>query len=307
MPPATPISTSCSTLPMELFDDIISELWSSSLYKDERINFMTTSRLVGEVWTDAFIRVAFKDVYIPCESYLRHYKNLCKQPAFKHHEDSLPLGRLCRTITFHEASAHPHPFDSRIFADLVLVIGASFTEITEIMDIVEHLPNIQTLRLQYPSFRDNNFIEFYLPLARLNLKYSFTAPTPLWIIEVLSQDEEQHQNTPWSLPFVHHISIHGVDEDLVVGDILLACPTLKEVGICPIHIELQGPSAEASSQIIIHQPLPFATVKHVKKVEDGYELHIEAVCICVELPSRGVPVCGRVNRTVNMFQRRRCP
>ncbi|KAF8335166.1 hypothetical protein F5887DRAFT_620987 [Amanita rubescens] len=55
--------------PTELLHDIIEQVWESPLTPDERVNFMTASKLVSKQYSTIFEEISSSNLHIPCESF----------------------------------------------------------------------------------------------------------------------------------------------------------------------------------------------------------------------------------------------
>ena len=64
-----------SALPIELLHEIIALVWESDVLPDERIQFMTASRLVSKPWSSIYENIASSDLHIPCENFYQYLFN----------------------------------------------------------------------------------------------------------------------------------------------------------------------------------------------------------------------------------------
>ncbi|RDB23748.1 hypothetical protein Hypma_009094 [Hypsizygus marmoreus] len=297
-------------LPSELIEIIISELWLSSLSTDERVILMTSSRMVGRTWAHAVIRASFQDVFIPCSSYLRYYKRIVDQSVHKHDGNRSLVRDLCQSLTMQKHSTPPRAtqmlFDGQCEGNPLA--PPSLRHFMDALYVIPHLPNIRILSLEYsnPDHNGDHFVSFSIPITSLELKYIFNPRTPAWLIEAMISNED-HQNAPWTLPPIRHISIIG-DVDLVVAGLLAYCPALAHVEFIPIQVEVMSPATIVTSQVILHQPLPeLAVPTPPRSPGDSYELRGRALGIGAQIISKrdGSWCRHQTTRTVRLFQRSR--
>ncbi|KAK0453017.1 uncharacterized protein EV420DRAFT_1558065 [Desarmillaria tabescens] len=91
-------------LPPEIIEQIIFSLWSLDLTTTERVHLITSSVLVNHAWAELFLRVSWRDVFIPTLPFVMHFRRLLCGEATSiirilNLDPSLP-NVLCRSITF---------------------------------------------------------------------------------------------------------------------------------------------------------------------------------------------------------------
>ena len=218
-------------LPTELIENIISEVWSSSLSTNDRITLMTSSLLVNKTWMVAFTRISSKDVHIPCPSYIDQYLRILREesPIYDEHSRSLP-DRLCRSLTFrvgytppgHDAAPSGNePQMAKALSDMMYTLHT-----------ISYLPNLRRVSIEYVNwgfddvFDQYRLIAFPAQVTNLELDYTFSQKTPPWLIGALRSNQERHMCLPWSLPSIRHLSIQGAGEAFLI-DMVSACPNIQ--------------------------------------------------------------------------------
>ena len=198
-------------IPYDIQREIIHTLWhSTSLSTQDRIIFMTSSTLISKSWVNIFIRVAYRDIYIPCPSYLNYYLQILRHDTSTRNDNLRHLSNgLCRTLTF--------AFDSRNRTSFCL------SELLHSIKVFGTLPHIHTLTIRYSKFSIDDIFDCYqyidFPDQIENLEVSLSE-TCVGCIQLLRVDP------PWHLPHVRRLSVQGGDENLV-ANYLKACPQLQ--------------------------------------------------------------------------------
>lgn len=199
--------TACR-LPTELIEDIISEFWLSDISPDDRITFMISSMLVDKTWMDLFARISFKDVYVPCASYVSQYcRTLQKRPTIyaKHLPNTFPQ-QLCRSLTFTPTGASVHPDPSNVADNTVPYhkrtrLGEAID--STVHDLANYLPNLRRVSIEYS---DTHFNQIYS-----DLRY-FSLPKQVTVLEL--RVASYHLMTI-ELSSVRHLSVFGASEGLL--------------------------------------------------------------------------------------------
>ena len=172
---------------------------------------MASSTLISKSWTNIFTRVAYRDIFIPCPSYLNYYLQILRHDTLSTHNDNLrhPSNDLCRTLTF--------AFDSQNMSSFCL------SELLHSMKIFGTLPHMHTLTIQYSKISIDDIFDCYqyidFPDQIENLEVSLSK-TCVGGVRPLKVDP------PWHLPHVRRLSVQGGDENLV-ANYLEACPRLQ--------------------------------------------------------------------------------
>jgi hypothetical protein len=198
-------------IPYDIQKEIIHTLWhSTSLSTQDRITFMASSTLISKSWTNIFTRVAYRDTYIPCPSYLNHYLQILRHDTSTRNDSLRHLSNdLCRTLTF--------AFDSRNMTSFCL------SELLHNMKIFGTLPHMHTLTIRYSKISIDDIFDCYqyidFPDQIENLEVSLSKACVGCV-------QPFRVNPPWHLPHVRRLSVKGGDESLV-ANYLEACPRLQ--------------------------------------------------------------------------------
>lgn len=155
-----------------------------------------------------FIRVAYRDIYIPCPSYLNYYLQILRFDTSTHNDSLRHLyNGLCRTLTF--------AFDSRNMTSFCL------SELLHNIKVFGTLPHMHTLTIRYSNFSIDDIFDCYqyidFPDQIENLEVSLSKTCVGCV---------QRVDPPWHLPHVRRLSVKGGAEDLV-ANYLEACPRLQ--------------------------------------------------------------------------------
>ncbi|KAK0235001.1 hypothetical protein EDD85DRAFT_967377 [Armillaria nabsnona] len=86
-----------ATLPPELVEIIVSEVWHSDMPSFIRASFMTTCPSINRTWKAAFAPIASRDIYIPNLAYTYYLCDIARDGKSIIYHDFIP--RLTRTLT----------------------------------------------------------------------------------------------------------------------------------------------------------------------------------------------------------------
>ena len=198
-------------IPYDIQREVIHTLWHSTpLSTQDRITFMTSSTLISKSWTNMFTLVAYRDIYIPCPSYLNYYLQILRIDTSTRNDDPGHLSNvLCRSLTFAFESQNTTRFCLSELLHSVKIFGA--------------LPHMRTLTIRYSNLTIDDIFDCYqyidFPDQIENLEVCFSK-TCVGCVQPL------RVNPPWHLPHVRRLFIKGGDENLV-ANYLEACPRLQ--------------------------------------------------------------------------------
>ncbi|KAJ6580808.1 hypothetical protein B0H19DRAFT_1017280 [Mycena capillaripes] len=237
-------------LPVELLEAIISTAWHMSLSSDERITLMRSSALVNSTWADIFDLISSRDVYIPSAAFCDHFIQRLRDqtPAVppsssvierflrfrRPSKPSTPLIRrsanlACRSLTIQIANVDIHPDKN---SRMRLPMGATLDDLLENLDARALAPNLRRLSIEYLDagfedvFQRAGLAALPTQITHLDLRYSFSAETPLWLAESLRKKQERLRHIGWIARSVTHLSIVGAGEN-TVQDALRVCPNIQ--------------------------------------------------------------------------------
>ncbi|KAJ7691977.1 hypothetical protein B0H17DRAFT_1062349 [Mycena rosella] len=242
---------SAPQLPVELVERIISTAWHMPLSSDERISFMRSSMLVNSTWADTLDLVSSRDVYIPssafCDyfiqqlraqapaaattspsSFLSSFLRGANQPP-KRTMRRRPANLACKSMTIQIANVMTHP-DKHTHPRLPM--GAVLDELLETLDARSLAPNLRRLTIEY---LDAGFTDVFhrtglaaLPpqVTHLELRYAFSADTPVWLVEALREKQTRQRHIGWISKSITHLSVIGAGKN-TVSDLLRACPRVQ--------------------------------------------------------------------------------
>ncbi|KAJ7691918.1 hypothetical protein B0H17DRAFT_1285102 [Mycena rosella] len=248
-PIAYPTMAAENQLPVELMEQIITTAWHMPLSSTDRITFMQSSMLVNLIWADRFDFVSSRDVYIPSSAFCDHLIQRLQAPAasappssflasflrrYKGQSKRSMQPRLaCQFITIQIANADVHPDkNSRVR----LPMGAVLDDLLETLDACSLAPNLRCLSIEY---LDAGFDDVFhrvglaaLPsqITHLELRYSFSAETPIWLVEALREKQERQRHIGWISRSVMNLSVIGAGQN-TVSDLLRSCSNVQTLKV----------------------------------------------------------------------------
>ncbi|KAJ7114044.1 hypothetical protein C8R44DRAFT_984596 [Mycena epipterygia] len=232
-------------VPVELMEHIITSAWHMPLSSDERITFMRSSMLVNSTWADIFDLVSSRDVYIPSSAFCDHFiQRLRAQPppdfpssllssflrSFQRPSkppiEPRSANLACQSLTIQIANVDVHPDKN---GRPRLPMGAVFDDLLENLDARSLAPNLRRLNIEY---LDAGFDDIFhrtgiavLPsqIKNLEVHYSFSAATPVWLVDSLCDKQERQRNIGWVSRSIINLSVIGAGLN-TREDLLRACP-----------------------------------------------------------------------------------
>lgn len=233
-----------SALPIEVIEKIILEAWFLPLSTDDRITLMTSSTLVNKAWSSIFARISFKDVHIPCHSYLRVYFGITRKTSFYNTAES-PQELACRSIhlRIENTPVHPRPCTPGFTAPLAhqrtdVPMGYVLVMLVWTLHIYPRgFPNLRTLSLELVNLECDNifanyrFFQFPHQVTDLELAFTFSPRTPPWLLQAL-RTKQVWGGPPrrMFLPSVRRLAILGGSEAFV-ADIVGSCGGLDTLEV----------------------------------------------------------------------------
>ncbi|PFH46846.1 hypothetical protein AMATHDRAFT_50731 [Amanita thiersii Skay4041] len=189
------------SFPTELCYEVVGIAWSLPLTPDERIQFMTASKLVSKTWSSVLEDVMETDVHIPCESYYKYFFS----------DPSRGFAR-CQTITFTVYEPDRQlAFEYPSCRNLGYMRQKDIARLTslESMNIVYHNmgysdPYTQDMFLALPEF-----------LPRLSISYSFSPDVSPSVISSLRRQFKRESSIRYCTPEVGILEISGADGRIV--------------------------------------------------------------------------------------------
>ncbi|KAJ6580789.1 hypothetical protein B0H19DRAFT_1369289 [Mycena capillaripes] len=250
-----------SQLPVELLEAIISTAWHMSLSSDERITLMRSLALVNSTWAHIFDLVSSRDVYIPSAAFCDHFiQRLRDQPPavppsssvfgrfldrfrrqFKPSLEARSANLACQSLTIQIINGDIHPDKN---GRMRLPMGAVLDDLLENLDARSLAPNMRRLSIEYLDagfedvFQRAGLAALPTQITHIELRYSFSAETPHWLVESLRRKQEMQRYIGWIARSITHLSIVGAGEN-TVQDALRVCPSTQrlEVDGCDIRLD----------------------------------------------------------------------
>jgi len=187
-----------SLLPVELLYDIVETAWSSTLTPAERVQFMTTSRLISKGWSTIYDTIFSANIHIPSKSFYYHLFN----------DKSRDFSR-CRCITFTVCGG--------LLPDGTDLLPPCSLEFMHHFDM-KKLTSLRTLSIVYynAAFPDPCAQGFFLALpdflSELNVSYTFSPDIPESLIQNLRKGFSRSYKARYIEPDVGTLEINGADE-----------------------------------------------------------------------------------------------
>ncbi|KAJ6580754.1 hypothetical protein B0H19DRAFT_1251054 [Mycena capillaripes] len=243
-------------LPVELLEAIISTAWHMPLLSNKRTTLMRSSALVNSTWADIFDLISSRDVYIPSAAFCDHFiQRLRDQPPTVAPSPSI-IGRFlarfrgrsnipttgkaprsanlaCQSITIQIANTDIHPNKN---GRVRLPMGAVLDDLLENLDVRSLAPNLRRLSIEYLDagfediFQRAGLAALPTQITHFELRYSFSAQMPSWLIESLRKKQERQRHIGWIARSISHLSIIDAGQS-TVEDALWACPNTQKLEV----------------------------------------------------------------------------
>ncbi|KAI0820836.1 hypothetical protein BC628DRAFT_1412936 [Trametes gibbosa] len=260
--------TSHSTpwIPPELLEQILFEAWAVPQTPHERASLFKTLCKVNRMWLGLFLRVAMRDVHIPCPLFARDLLRLLPERAASQGDADLftaeamaLVSKLCRSMTFHiDGGATAGGSTSEPAIKLYSQTDAAPTAISTVLYMVstfDYLPNLRRVVLEYTDWGYDDLFDqlrlaiFPAQVTHLALHYAFRAPALVPLAVYLKALYTRHPQAHFAIPTVRHLEVSGVPAEFV-ADMLQICPGLET-------LEMASPA-----RLYVLAPLP-ASVRTV--------------------------------------------
>lgn len=256
-------------IPPELLEQILSEVWAIPQSSGERAALFKTLCKVNRMWLGLFLRVAMRDVHIPCPLFARDLLRLLPERAASQGEADLftaeamsLVSRLCRSMTFHVDGGSP---DATGEASIKLYsqTDAAPTAISTVLYMVstfDYLPHLRHVALKYTDWGyDDLFDQLRLAIfppqvTHLTLDYAFTAPALVPLAVYLKTLYTRHPSPHFSIPGVRHLAVSGVPAEFV-ADMLQICPALETLEMAnPARLYVLAPLPKSVRTVVLRVP-----------------------------------------------------
>ena len=221
------------SLPVELLDKIIYEVWSLPLTRDERIDLATALPLVSHTLLDVFTRISLRDVHITTPRFAQHFLKLLR-PRSSFSADEGPLTRharqtahrLCRSLTFHVAArALPGAAPAiRLYADGDRAAEAVSATLHVLALVPALAPRLRAVALRYTDWGFDDVLDQcrLLPLppqvAALELRYAFSSAKLRVVADrarALYDAAPRWATMRWGMDQVRHLTVTGAPAGFV--------------------------------------------------------------------------------------------
>ncbi|PPQ90761.1 hypothetical protein CVT25_010150 [Psilocybe cyanescens] len=261
-------------LPTELLEQILTEAWLSLMSPSERRDFVKAISRAFKIWSATLARICSRDVYtsLPPSSRNRHSI-----------EEELPLRwgtlpdyppfQLCRSFT--QQILLPSYADPSLdsFTRFGRLRKRAMKDLLSTFRGISYAPNISELSVEYfsPASNENRsssqIIALHLAIVRLEVEYTFSSDTPLWLIDELGLTGRRKQgksiHAPWEVPDLDHISTSDTGPSSF-GDVLRLCPHLEMPTTQSFGINLRILSSSdivPQYSSIVHGPISFPVIR----------------------------------------------
>ncbi|OJT09626.1 hypothetical protein TRAPUB_13879 [Trametes pubescens] len=256
-------------IPPELLEQILSEVWAIPQSSRERATLFKTLCKVNRMWLGLFLRVAMRDVHIPCPLFARDLLRLLPERAASQGEADLftaeamsLVSRLCRSMTFHVDGGSLDP-TGEASIKLYSQTDAAPTAISTVLYMVstfDYLPQLRHVALKYTDWGyDDLFDQLRLAIfppqaTHLTLDYTFSAPALVPLAVYLKTLYTRHPSPHFSIPTVRHLAVSGVPAEFV-ADMLQICPGLETLEMAnPARLYVLAPLPESVRTVVLRVP-----------------------------------------------------
>ncbi|KAH9852148.1 hypothetical protein C2E23DRAFT_827720 [Lenzites betulinus] len=259
-------------IPPELLEQVLSEVWAIPQTPYERAALFKTLCKVNRMWLGLFLRVAMRDVHIPCPLFARDLLRLLPERALSLGDADLftaeamaLVSKLCRSMTFHidGGASRGGGSTGEPAIKLYSQTDAAPTAISTVLYMVStfgYLPNLRKVTLQYTDWGyDDLFDQLRLAIfpaqtTHLALHYSFSAPALVPLAVYLKTLYTRHQQAHFALPSVRHLEVAGVPAEFV-ADMLQICPGLETLEMAnPARLYVLAPLPPSVRTVVLRVP-----------------------------------------------------
>ncbi|KAI0763815.1 hypothetical protein BD413DRAFT_483560 [Trametes elegans] len=264
-------------LPPELVEHILRDLWAAPQPPHERTILFTTLCKVNRMWLGLFLRVAMRDVHVPCPLSAPDFLRLLPERAICQGEGDLYtaeatalVSKLCRSLTFHVDGGAPAGADagagittSEPAIKLYSQTDDAPSAISTVLYMVStfgYLPHLRRVALHYTDWGyDDLFDQLRLALlptqaTHLGLHYAFRAPALVPLAVYLKTLYTRHRVAHFALPAVRHLSLSGVPAEFA-ADVLALCPGVETVEMAnPARLYVLAPLPPSVRTLVLCAP-----------------------------------------------------
>lgn len=230
------------SLPVDLLEQILREAWTSLQSLGDRVSLMTSAVLVSKVWLTTFCRISFRDVVIPCSTFLPQYRRIVqrKSPVYRKLLGDIPFPQLCQSITIQKKSSCPRRrFQCSDLTDVDFLHGRSMLEAMHLLNSIPSLPLLQVISVIYPNDgcinldNGNTFHVYSFSVVNLDVIYTFPPSTPSIFLDAIIQARRcKIPCAPWTPPTVYTISTSKTTAaPCAIGEFLKLCPDVERLDL----------------------------------------------------------------------------
>ncbi|KAI0761881.1 hypothetical protein BC629DRAFT_1251033, partial [Irpex lacteus] len=235
---------SAPLLPVELIEQILSEVWSMDLRPKDRITIFTSLCLTSHTFLSLFIRLALTNVHITSSSYAGHYLRLLRtrSPTEPNSDFLLPnnasqtANTLCRTLTFHvDARASCAP-DTKPAIRLYSSGDSSTQAISSTLYMLDlmtgSVPNLKSIKIEYMDwgfddiFDQRRLVPMPRQVEELDVRFRFSPA--LQSMKLHTKRMTPHPFGRFATPHIKKLRVFGATTSFVAG-MLEACQSAQEV------------------------------------------------------------------------------
>ncbi|RDX54276.1 hypothetical protein OH76DRAFT_1398590 [Lentinus brumalis] len=231
-------------LPSELVSQILAEAWNAPHTTDQRSELFRNICRVNKTWLALFMRVAMRDVYLPCpldaEAFLRVIPERTNCDLFT--AEASQNADRCRSITFHVGGHNPDALlcdgesELKLFSDSD-PSSSAVSNVLYAISTLDSLPNLRHIAVKYLDwgyediFEQLRFNPFPPQVTHLSVDYAFCSAAISPLTSYLKHTYSRQPPSPRTiLPNVRHLSMSGVPSE-VVADMLEVCPNVETLEI----------------------------------------------------------------------------
>ncbi|KAJ3745652.1 hypothetical protein DFH05DRAFT_1041194 [Lentinula detonsa] len=247
------ISSSALSLPIEIYEQILTSFWNQPQSTHDRAIFMKSSLAVSQNWAMIYMRIFSQDVYIPSGEFALKFLEILRDESPVYHslnENGALLNRRCRSITFQRDNdgvivKKPIAPDSCRPTSVLVQgmlntptpehpMGLAIYAVTRFLYSSNKLPELRRISILFANstmsdlFTRNNFIGFPTQVTELDIQFTYDARTPRDVLRKIRRDASAIGLLPCSIKGVRTLRIAGLS-NVAVRELVSSCAICEVV------------------------------------------------------------------------------
>lgn len=230
------------SLPIDLLEEILKEAWTSLQSLGDRVSLMTSAVLVSKLWLTTFCRISFRNMVIPCSTFLPQYRRIIQRKSPIYHKllGGICFAQLCRSIAIQKKPSCPRKhFQCNDLTDVDFLHERSMLESMHLLNSIPSLPLLQVISVIYPNDgcinldNGNTFHVYSFNVLNLDIIYNFPPSTPSIFLDAIVQARRcKSPCAPWTPPTVYAVSTSKTTAaPCAIGGFLTLCPDMERLDL----------------------------------------------------------------------------